>query len=98
PLALNPRPECVSSGKTVWQAAHAMPVWRAKLGTAHAGAAAPQSSSRAQNRPGQPGRTNLEEKHEFTASLPRHGSRFCWQPIAGDTHRGTTSLAIRIFT
>src|SRR6185437_2455717 len=73
---LNTRPKWVSSGKTVWQAAHAMPVWRAKLGTAHAGSAAPQSSSRAQNPPGQAGRASLEEKHEVTAGLPRHAHGF----------------------
>src|ERR1700722_7948601 len=37
PFSLNSRLKSVSSGNTVWQAAHAMPVWRAKLGTAQLG-------------------------------------------------------------
>jgi hypothetical protein len=41
---LNSRPNGVNSGKTVWQAAQAIPVWRAKLGTAQP-RVAPQSSS-----------------------------------------------------
>src|SRR5207302_1219151 len=38
--------KCVSSGYTVWQASQAMPVWRAKLGTASAaGAVSTESTS-----------------------------------------------------
>jgi hypothetical protein len=44
---LNWRPKGVSSGKTVWQAAQAMPVWRAKLGTACATGASSVSAATA---------------------------------------------------